>query len=417
VRRRFLIATLLVTVAALAVLGVPLGYTFGHLRRSEVLQAATQAAEAAARTAAEDVAAGRAVQPAPVGGPVSVIEVRLPNGQVLTSGDQAMYVTWGPVVDEVGGIRTRAGIATALLDARTHVAWLVVAALGSAGAIAAVGLALTLTSRVTAPFRRVAAASAQLGSGDFTARAEQSGIAELDAVVDALNASAERIGELFAAEQRFASSASHQLRTPLTSLRLRLEELAGLGLARAAQDEVLAAIGTADRLTATIDELVRFRKAGRTNLTTEVDLAGLVETHVGLDAPRFLRAGRRLSFTVAEPLRCHMARGAVAQALDVLVDNAFRHGRGDVNVAVMADPRPLIVVSDEGTVDPGVGSLLSGQSVPTTSQAGLGLALARLLVEAEGGHLALRSATPTAFAIVLAEPAGRATPPAGGPQP
>ena len=127
-------------------------------------------------------------------------------------------------------------------------------------AVAAVGLALAgvlatvQARRLTRPIEELARAAHRLGGGDFSARPPRSGIPELDALAETLDSSRERIAALVDAERQFAANASHQLRSALTGLTLRLEELAASPDpgTRAEADEALA---QAARLDATIDEL------------------------------------------------------------------------------------------------------------------------------------------------------------------
>src|SRR5439155_9797131 len=78
-------------------------------------------------------------------------------------------------------------------------------------------------SRLAAPIGEMATVAERLGHGDFSARLADHGIPEVDRVAGALNATAARLGALIARERAFSSDASHQLGTPLTSLRLGLE--------------------------------------------------------------------------------------------------------------------------------------------------------------------------------------------------
>src|SRR5438270_406798 len=82
------------------------------------------------------------------------------------------------------------------------------------------------TGRLVRPLDAMADTSRRLGEGDFSARAGRFGIPEVDVVAEALDASAERIAGMVAREREFSGNVSHQLRTPLTALRLRLEEVA-----------------------------------------------------------------------------------------------------------------------------------------------------------------------------------------------
>jgi signal transduction histidine kinase len=151
----------------------------------------------------------------------------------------------------------------------------------------------------------------------------------------------------------FTADASHQLRTPLTALRLNLESLADSD-----RDAVDAAMAEADRLEATIDELVALTQLDATERIT--DLGALVEERVAAWRHLASGQGRQVEVEVLPTPAVPVRAAAVGQALQVLLDNAIEHGRGTVTVRVAptlpgtGDARGVrICVTDEGPgIDP-----------------------------------------------------------------
>lgn len=293
-------------------------------------------------------------------------------------------------------------------DIRT--AWLAIGGL----ALFALGVAALLARRqgmrLAAPLEALADAARRLGDGDFTARAPYSGLPEADDAARALQVTAERLGVMLERSRSFSADASHQLRTPLTALRLDLEALEAAGADPAL---VAAATAEADRLEATIAELLTLSDAPPADRLCDVaELAG-----ARLDAWQSLAraAGREVVLTTSPvpPLRARPE--AISQCLQVLLDNALEHGKGTITVSVQSvaaggglgltgegpDTKWVrLCVADEG---PGIpadqqAGLLSGRA---DAAAGRGLALARQLVEAEGGRLTLERATPGATLCLL----------------
>jgi signal transduction histidine kinase len=262
----------------------------------------------------------------------------------------------------------------------------------------------------------LAGAAARLGEGDFTARAPRAGVPELDAVAATLDATAERLDELLQRERAFSADASHQLRTPLAALRLELEtmELDG-GEVRRALDQV-------ERLEATIDTLLAVaRDAPRER--AEIDLVGVV---VGLEPAwrsRLAADGRPLRVVARAPhVAARVAPAVVDQVLDVLLDNAFRHGAGEVTVTLREAPGGAAVdVADCGLGLEGDPEAAFARRAGSGNGHGIGLALARSLAQAEHGRLVVSHAGPhPIFTLLLqgisreADSPGRAPPAAPG---
>jgi signal transduction histidine kinase len=254
--------------------------------------------------------------------------------------------------------------------------------------------------RFATPLESLADAARRLGDGDFSAQAAYSGLPEVDEVAKALHETAAQLGAMLDRSRSFGADASHQLRTPLTALRLDLEALDATG---ADPELVAAAIREADRLEATIAELLSLADAPGGAADRSCDVAELAAAR--LDAWQSLaRAAGREVVLDALPVPPVRARpGAIGQCLQVLLDNALEHGAGTITISVRAvaaggglgltgegrDTKWVrLCVSDEG---PGIppdrrDGLLSGRA---DTLAGRGLVLARQLVEAEGGRLTL----------------------------
>ena len=258
----------------------------------------------------------------------------------------------------------------------------------AAAVVIAVLIGLWLSAVLSRPLGRIRDAATRLGQGDFTVRAPPSGIAEADAAASALNGTAVRLEEMVQRERTFTAHASHQLRTPLTSLRLAVE--AELARPRAdpsvALEEVLK---ETDRLEETIDDLLLLARG--TAERGAADLQAVVRDASDRWHGRYVAVGRELEVRAVSDahLEAHASTAALGQILDVLLDNALRHGRGTVQLSL----RPgvgggaVISVTDHG---PGVaGNAASVFSTNGRGGHGLGLPLAAALADAEGARLRL----------------------------
>jgi signal transduction histidine kinase len=283
-------------------------------------------------------------------------------------------------------------------------------------AIAALAVTWLLARRQARKLARhveeLAKAALRLGDGDFSRENRTVDIPEIDEVRTALNLTAERLDALLARERAFSAEASHQLRTPLTGLQLRLEA----ALRSGSSDHtpaILASLAEVDRLERTIADLLALARGTRQKGTLQLD--ALLSEVQEVWGPRLGSQGRDLTVRADPDLPVVAAStAAIRQVLTVLLGNAVEHGAGAVAVSVRdIEDAVAIDVADEGSVEEGAGRDLFDRREPDEEGHGIGLALARRLVEAEGGRLQLRSSNPTTLTVFL--PLGAL--PTSGPEP
>lgn len=293
---------------------------------------------------------------------------------------------------------------------RIATAWLVVAGPALVAVAAATGLALLQARRLRAALETLAESAERLGSverirpGDLRWRTRRSGIAEFDDVGRLLDRSAERVGELLRAEHALAADASHQLRTPLTALSIRLEEIVATAVDSRVRREAVAALAAGERLASVIDALlVQHANASRPTTPEIVDIDEILDQQRVEWLPAFNRLGRDLAVAGRRGLKATATPGLLSQVVATLVDNAVNHGKGAVRLAARdAAGHVVIDVSDDG---PGVPDVVAPhifeRSFSGSESTGLGLSLARELVEADGGRLELTRLRPPVFSIFL----------------
>ncbi|MEV4365045.1 HAMP domain-containing sensor histidine kinase [Nonomuraea sp. NPDC049625] len=329
----------------------------------------------------------------------SRLTVSSKDGRVHDAVEGGFLAVSAPVPSDEGtAVVIRVATPNAQVEERVHEAWLLLGGLALIVIALAAGAAVRQSARLAAPLERLTTAAQALGGGDFSVRASPSGLREADQAGQALESTARRLGAVLSRERAFSADVSHQLRTGLTGLLLGLES----ALSRPGADlvpAVRAALSRGERLQEVIDDLVRLSRDSRVP-AEHLDVGGLMEEVRQEWHGPLAEHGRRLTITVEPELPPATAQpAAVRQILRVLVDNAVRHGHGEVAVTVSdVGPGLAIEVGDHGTgvaegVDPFVRS--SGDSH------GIGLALARSLAEAEGGRLVLSRARPPLFSLLL----------------
>ncbi len=418
-RRRIVAVAVLAAVLAISLFGVPLAVGVGTSYRTDENTELERLADAAAIAVSGDLGQGQ------------VPELLPPTDNETAL---ALYDTTGRLIAGVGpreadasvrraltGVRSRETLAGELVvavpvsedgqvlavvrsaTARSQLYVRVAVTWGLMLALAVVAVAFTWlvarrqAGRLAAPLTALSTAAQELGGGNFRIRPLLSGIDEIDTVAQSLASTADRLGALLTRERSFAADASHQLRTPLTGLRLRLE--GALATPGEATVGLRAGLDDIDRLERTIDDLLSLRQGtgGGHPLHVEDLMSEVQGGWHGLLAAR----GRPLRVVLEADLPpCAASAAAVRQILGVLLDNAVRHGAGVVSVTVRDAGGALAFdVSDSGSgvpVDP----------APTgTGAAGHGLGLAGELAEAEGGRLLVRPGSAVVTLLLPADPA------------
>ncbi|MDA2813804.1 HAMP domain-containing sensor histidine kinase [Nocardiopsis sp. RSe5-2] len=413
-RRRMLFSTLVVTVIAVLLLGLPLG--------ALVYRSAYEEAERALQQDADVIAADADAQLQNEGGidvphfaqvyPDLAVRLTPPGsdepvragGWDYSPGTADTRAVMDAETVSSGGVRVEVWRGTRPIQESVFNAWLGIASLSLLAIGVAVGLAILQARRLTLPLVDLAATAERLGSGVATPWGHRYGIPEADRVAEVLDRSAERIAGLIATERHFATDASHQLRTPLTALTMRLEEIiAEAGDPDVVREEGEAALQQAERLTQTVESLLGRARKSQNPEVEPVSVDRLLERFVAEWSPMFRQNGRRLRLTGAKGMTAMTVPMDLTQIMAVLVENAAVHGRGTVTVHVVDGGHSVrIEVGDEGEGVPEhlVGKIFD-REVSGAGGTGLGLALARHIAESEGARLELVQANPPTFAVFL----------------
>jgi signal transduction histidine kinase len=416
VRRRLLVSTLAVAVAAVLLLGLPLAFVISRLQVSEASQQVRRDATSLARGLQARVNDGTPPNAAQLG------KSLLPDRYVIIRQYTVGRTILGeepPARDTIRALSvTRDFAVTVEADDSTVVARVVKALLLiSALALLAVGVAVALAilqaRRLTRPLEELARAADRLGSGDARPLGRRYGVPELDQVAEGLDGSAQRISDLLSAGRDFAADASHQLRTPLTALSMRLEEMITAaddpGVVR---EEGAAALAQTERLTEVVGQLLgRVARRSVAGAPALASIDDVVAQQVIEWDPAFRRLGRKLEVTGEKGLFAYVTPGSAAQVIATLLDNALVHGAGVVTIRTSQTPRSAVVeVRDDGKGVPQelVPRIFERSVSGRPGGTGLGLSLARSVAAADGGQVVLVRPRPAVFAVFL--PRGTAGP-------
>jgi signal transduction histidine kinase len=293
-------------------------------------------------------------------------------------------------------------------------------AVGVLGLVAAIAFALPFTRWVLRPVGAVSEAAREIAEGDLDARAPAgSGPPEIRRLSTSVNRMADRLVTLLRAQRSFVADASHQLRNPLTSLRLRVETLEPL-ISDGGMDHVRAAVAEAERLSRILDELLALVRAEGAGTASEpVDVPAVARLRARAWQPRADERGVRINVDDGCAARALATPGAVDQALDVLLDNAIGVSPPGGRITVRVVDRGADIdlhVTDEG---PGMSEqdcaraldrFWRGPGSDRRDGSGLGLAIAQALITANAGGLRLEPVHPHGLNATVTLPAAVPSP-------
>lgn len=271
-----------------------------------------------------------------------------------------------------------------------------------AGAAVVLSLVMSwvLSGIVIRPLRRIEAQTNALASGDFSARLpEAHGTTEIATLTNAFNSMADKLESLLRQQRAFASDASHQLRTPLTALLLRLERAreALPKTSAVARDRIADAEAEVGRLNAIVEGLLAIARAeGGASTVSTVDVG-----HVAAERTSSWRAlaeerGITIAFDGATSALVSAIPSAPEQIIDNYIDNAIAHSPEGTAVLVRVRPADDSVTVE--VIDAGSGLTVEQcerafdrfwRADSTSEGTGLGLAIVKHLAELGGATVAL----------------------------
>ena len=399
-RRRLLVSTVGVTVAVLLLLMFPILVILRDSAQDEEQRRLESEANRVLDVIEPSIATGNpdlvllaAVLPADV-----EMELTIPGRQPVVLGPETGGDPVEATVENDDGVTLRMSSAARGIDDRLGSDIVSLGILVLVGVAAAAAFSLVQSRRLSRPFEELAVTATRLGDGDFsTPVPTDTGIEELDNIGRALQSSAIRLDQMFAAERSFTGDATHQLRTGLTGISLRLEMLA-MSTDEAVRADAQAALEQTGQMNEMIDELLELARQGRAEHRVQFDLQVLVAAHVRDWQDAYAARGRSIVFrghrsiVVATP-------GFAGQVVDLLLSNSLEHGAGTTLVVLGSCS---VEISDDGPgIEAGRTSAIFSRPTDPGAPHGRGLPLARRLAEADGGSLELVDPAQASFRYEL----------------
>jgi signal transduction histidine kinase len=324
----------------------------------------------------------------------------LDGDRVREYGGEFLFVTV-PVLasgEPTGAVRVAEDLAA--LNSGVLRSRLVLAAVGAFVVLGGMALAWALASSLARPLRNLGSTARRLGTGDLNARADVTGPRDVAEVAHAMNAMAADVAAGVESQKDFVANASHQLRTPLTGLRIRLEGIAAEG--GSAARSAAAALQEVDRLGDLVDDLLLLARSATTDSpAVRVDLAACVHDAVQRWRPRAGEREQLMRASAAAPVEIWADPDDVSGVLDNLIENSIAYcpegalieiGAASMNgegQLVVNDNGPGIPTEDAGRI---FERFYRGRTGRTSGPGtGLGLAIVREVAERWGGRAEIDS--------------------------
>lgn len=314
-----------------------------------------------------------------------------------------------------GAVVVRASVRAAAADvART---WALVLSGAALVALACVVLALLATRWLLGPMRRLDRAVGRLTAGLPPEHPALAGPPELRELIAGFNRMSDTVTSALEQQRRLLADTSHQMRNPMTALRLRIDSLRP-HLTEPALRAYSGAVGELDRIERLLDDLLALasaeHRAGELSVggpdEVSCEVAAVAAAQVRLWEPVAARAGVALE-RAAGAGRAACTEAELAQILDVLLDNAIKYTGPGTRVEVISRDAS-VEVRDDG---PGLSEAELARAQDRFWRAerhrglpgtGLGLAIAERLVAGRGGRLVLAAAQPHGLVVRVTLPAG-----------
>jgi signal transduction histidine kinase len=319
-----------------------------------------------------------------------------------TLGEDLLF-TAVPVTNEgriVGAVRVTQSVQA--VNDRVRRSVLALVAIGAAALAIGLVLAWFLADSLSRPLRKLAKTARRVEEGDLEARAEVSGPSETQEVALAFNDMTQRLSVVLAAQREFVANASHQLRTPLTGLRLRLESAAAKADTPELQRELAAAEQEVERLARLLNTLLMLAREGQTPTSGRLVSLGLAAKHAHERwEARSEQQGRDLRLVPADDVVVHASEEDLAIVLDNLIENALHYAPAGGSVTIefgREEEQAYLAVLDDG---PGLAEgeedalferfARGSASKEGPAGTGLGLAIVQTLAQRWGGQASLRT--------------------------
>jgi two-component system, OmpR family, sensor kinase len=330
--------------------------------------------------------------------------------------NEDLLYTAVPVTDEtgrtVGAVRVTQSVDA--VDERVRNSVLALVGIGALALLLGLALAWLLAETLSRPLRRLARTARTVEAGDLGARAEVEGPTEQQEVAHAFNDMTERLALVLAAQREFVANASHQLRTPLTGLRLRLESAAMKAETSELEHELNAAEREVERLSRLLTALLTLAREGQAPTPGRaVALDDAAAAAHARWADRAAQDGSRITLEGPVRVAACASEDDVAIMFDNLIENALKYAPG-APVALRwgaVGDEVWLAVEDEGPgIAPGEDETLFERftrgSAATSSGTGLGLAIVQMLARRWRGRASIRNRPEGGARVEVWFPAG-----------